>query len=708
MDRHGERIGTLPDGPGPGGFVGRTAELDLFRSLLATQAPTPLVLQVHGPGGVGKTTLIREFERLAAEDGRFTCRVDGRQVEISPSGFLHGLRQALAAARRTGRPVTEGVPEGESGARGDLPPGSVLLIDSFEFVAVLDSWLRETFLPQLPGGCIVVVAGRNPPALEWRTGRGGSSRTLRLEGLGPDEGMAYLAARNVPPSRQKELLSRTGGHPLALAVLAHLLSTRGTDSPLRLEEHPDVLHLLLQRILEGIPSPRHRQALAVSAIAHTTTEALLAEILGNDDAPGCLDWLRSLSFVEQGLHGIFPHDVVRELLDADLRWRDGRAHRELAGRVFGHLQRRIEGAAGAELQRLRLESLYLFRRDPGIGPFLAWDALGSAYAEVAAPHDAGEIEAMVQCHQGAEAAAIARHWLEVQPAAFQIFRQADGTACGFMANLEPHRLRAVDLERDPATVAMLAFLDRHGPLPQGDEIVYLRFWMHRTAYQAVSPALNLTISNSLTHWLTHPRLAWNFIAVAEPEFWRPHFESIGMPRVPEADFAVGGHRYGLFAHDWRAEPAAAWKRRRRDTSVTAPVTPDDPPRNRTLEPVPEEFADAVRQALRDCSRPMLLLGNPLMHTRLARDPQGGGPSAEALRAALVEAAASLGAHPRDRRSYRAVWHTYIEPAPTQERAAELLRLPFSTYRYHLKRGLGLITAGLWKRLEGAPTTGSRP
>jgi hypothetical protein len=41
--------------------------------------------------------------------------------------------------------------------------------------------------------------------------------------------------------------------------------------------------------------------------------------------------------------------------------------------------------------------------------------------------------------------------------------------------------------------------------------------------------------------------------------------------------------------------------------------------------------------------------------------------------------------------------TYIQPAPTQEIAAELLDLPFSTYRRHLQAGIARVAALLWSR-----------
>ncbi len=57
--------------------------------------------------------------------------------------------------------------------------------------------------------------------------------------------------------------------------------------------------------------------------------------------------------------------------------------------------------------------------------------------------------------------------------------------------------------------------------------------------------------------------------------------------------------------------------------------------------------------------------------------------------------------PRETKLYRAVYHTYISPAPTQEQAAELLDLPFSTYRRHLKEGMARIVELLWEWEVGA-------
>lgn len=51
-------------------FVGRSAELELFRTALSHDAPDFAVLHLVGPGGMGKTTLLRELAHIAEQVGR--------------------------------------------------------------------------------------------------------------------------------------------------------------------------------------------------------------------------------------------------------------------------------------------------------------------------------------------------------------------------------------------------------------------------------------------------------------------------------------------------------------------------------------------------------------------------------------------------------------------------------------------------------------
>ncbi|MFE1956677.1 hypothetical protein [Streptomyces sp. NPDC059479] len=83
------------------GFVGRAQELDLFGSALDGKPDSFAVLFVHGPGGIGRSSLLRRFAGLARSAGRTLTRIDGRSLGLSPESF----EAEAAAAFDDERPV---------------------------------------------------------------------------------------------------------------------------------------------------------------------------------------------------------------------------------------------------------------------------------------------------------------------------------------------------------------------------------------------------------------------------------------------------------------------------------------------------------------------------------------------------------------------------------------------------------------------------
>src|SRR6516164_9442555 len=89
-----------------------------------------------------------------------------------------------------------------------------------------------------------------------------------------------------------------------------------------------------------------------------------------------------------------------------------------------------------------------------------------------------------------------------------------------------------------------------------------------------------------------------------------------------------------------------------------------------------DFDVAVKEALRHYTRADLLLGNPLLETRIAA---GHGPKAADvayLQQILADAAQTIFVNERDQRLQRVLELTYFRPAPKQEAVAERLGLPF--------------------------------
>ncbi len=316
--------------------------------------------------------------------------------------------------------------------------------------------------------------------------------------------------------------------------------------------------------------------------------------------------------------------------------------------------------------------------------------------------DIPKLVAMVTAHEGEASGKMAIHWFDRQPQGVQVFRDSAEEPAGFVAMVGLHRASAEDVSIDPAVQEVWRYLQQHTPLRSGEKATLFRFWLAHDTYQAVSPIQSLIFVSAVQHYLITPALAFTFFPCANPDFWAPMFAYADLMRIPEADYEVGGHRYGVFGHDWRAVPPAAWLALLAEREVAADVQTTAPPVE--TEPLvvlsKPAFESAVRTALHDFSLPAALETNPLLRSRLIVE-RAGRHAADTARAAVLqsvlkEACESLHASPREVKFYRVLHHTYLHPAATQEQAAELLDIPFGTFRRHLKRGISRVVEVLWR------------
>lgn len=684
-------------------FVGRVYERDLFRSALAATDPPFLVLYVFGPGGVGKTTLLHEYAAIARETGAIPLMIDARNVEPTPEAFLSALCLTMGIAPALS-PI-EAIQEQTS--------RYVLLVDTCELLAPLEGWLRDWFLPRLPERVLTVLAGRAAPALVWRSDPGWQSlvRTLSLRNLTPDEGRAYLAQRRVPQADMADVLTFTHSYPLALSLVADLYDQR-QDFRFTPADAPDVIQALLATFLQQAPGPAHRAALEACALVRVTTESLLSTLLMLPDAHDLFEWLRSLSFIQSRPDGLFPHDIARDAVTADLRWRNPDWYAELHRRARACYARQLQQTQGVEQQRTLFDFVYLHRDNPAVRPFFEWQSSGHLLPDQLRDSDGEALIAMVARHEGVESARLARHWLARQPDRAIVFRDAEGQPAGFLMLLALERADAHDLALDPAMALAQDFLHRHAPLRPGETATYFRFWMAAEGYQSVSPVQSLIFITMVRHYFT-PSLAYTFYPCADPDFWRPAFTYAELERLPELDFGIGDRRFGVYGHDWRVMPPMVWLdlMGQREISLAPEAIKPLAPATRLIVLSQEAFVSAVEEALRDYVRPDVLRDNPLLRSRVVQHQAGSTASeperVEALRVLLKTAADQLQQSPKEIRYYRAVYHTCFQPAPTQEQASELLNVPFSSYRRHLKAGMLRIAEILWQaEIGGAEQTSS--
>ena len=671
-------------------FVGRRAELDLFERALDEPGSSFTVLFVHGPPGVGKSTLLRRFAALAADRDRRVALLDLRQVEATPDGVRRGLGAAL-----------------DDGGGVGL---DVLLLDTYEVASALDGWMRDHLVPRLPASALVVIAGRLPPSAGWTADPGWRPlvRVVALRNLRPDDAEELLAAEGLEASQRRQVLEETFGHPLALSLYLDLLIQRRGRNPAGevdsgLLEAPDMVRLLLNRFVDEVPSPAHRAGVEVCAHVRFTTEELLRVALDAPpaEAAALFDWLRGLSFVEASPLGLFPHDLARDLLDSDLRWRDAAAYDALHRRVRRHFIGQVRAPSARDRHRAAADLVYLHRSNLLTRPFWDFSGLAQGYSDRLRPGDRDALVAMVAAHEGRQSAAMVGHWLDRQPDGFAVVRLgADPTPRGVVALLALHEATAEDLAADPGAQAMWDHAQRRATGGRGHAVTACRFLVDREVHQTPgSLTFGLAAAHHLQHILARSGRAMDFIGgMAKPEQVEPFFTYIDFLEAPDAAYEVDGRTWTVFARDWGRIDVDAWFEVIADRELGAPVEPvgHEPAAAPALALSQPDFAAAVRSALKDLHRPDRLRANPLLRSRLiASMAVEEGPAA--LAAEVRGAVDGLAADPRNERYRRALDRTFLRPAPSQERAAEVLGLPFSTYRRHLARGVELVVAALWDR-----------
>ncbi len=683
-------------------FVGRAAEKELFHTAITSSDLPFYVLYIFGPGGVGKTTLLQEYKFAAEQSGISAYYVDARNVDPSPEGFNGALRR-----------VIEITPE--QSLRDSLASQArcVVLLDTYETLIPLDDWIRDEFLTRLPENTLMVMAGRQAPSSAWRIDSGWQSlmRIVSLRNLAAEDSMDYLLKRAVPADQHKAVLGFTHGHPLALSLVADVFAQR-PDVQFQPENVPDVVQTLLAQFAQKVPGPAHRAALEACSMVRLTTVPLLTEMLAlpseGTQANELFAWLHGLSFIESGAEGIFPHDLAREALSTDVHWRNPEWYAELHRRARHYYFTQVQQTSGALQQRLLLDYIYLHRDNPFIKPAFEWKTGGSIITDTMKPQDVAVLKSMVSELEGEESGKLASYWLSRQPENVVVMRDAKMRAIGFFMMLALQQTNAIDYENDPAVKSCLNFLKAQAPLRTGENATLFRFWMAKDSYQDVSAVQSLIFVNMVRHYLSGG-LAFSFLPVADPDFWLPAFTYVDIQRIMSADYTVGDRTFGVYGHDWRIRPPISWLEFMGEREVAGPTnTPPPAPVEQIIVLSQPDFEDAVQGALRDYSRPDLLRENPLLRSRLViektRTNSSEAERINTLRTLVREAAEVLQQSSKETKFYRPLYHTYIQPAATQEQAAELLDLPFSSYRRHLKSGISRIVEILWAQEIGGIET----
>jgi len=531
-------------------FVGRESELAELARALATESGVTQLYFVHGPGGIGKTTLLEHLKGDAMRAGIVCASIDASAISPTPTAIVTAIAEDLASIETVTTLQDIGVAMKSTDCR-------LLLIDSFDAVRETSGWVREKLLPALPAQVKIVVAGRNAPDTHWTAHPlwAEAMHCIQLGSLSSDESSRLLEAHAVDKDAHQAILELSHGHPLALVLLAAEMQKHGRI-PSSLGH--DVVRELIKRCVLDAPTPFHRRALEVSARVLTTTAALLADLIDPIRSSVLFDWLSDRCYMIVGARGLSPHDLVRDVVEEDLRWRDPEGFRELDGALGRYLLRQLRDARHDSHTAMELQ--FLERNSAVMRRYFDFGALGSISIETAITDDREEIARLRDAGLPPAEKEMFDLWSGHPATRMFVARRANGLVCGVTLILEIDRVDDATADKDPVVSAVRRSLS--DSLRDADGVSLIsRFTIPEGDRREPSPAMNALQICHLTHWATEQDLHFWIIVAHHPDHFAPLLAEMHFERVPGCDLSFGGIPVGCFAHNWKSEPWLIWRGR---------------------------------------------------------------------------------------------------------------------------------------------------
>jgi hypothetical protein len=639
---------------------------------------------MYGPGGQGKTTLLKQFADSCGEVSVPCIQLDCRYIESHPDSF----REVFQASAPFDNDITESI-EAHTG-------NVVILLDTYEKLRPLDDWLRLEFLPELPSNVITVISSRSQLSTNWKTDPGWQNITkvIALKELSDEESSQLLTRRDIPPDQVKRIVDYTHGNPLALSIVADMFLQKKNRhfDPL---DSPDIMKTLLEQFVQEVPSPAHKAALELCSLVYVTTEKLIEEVLGAQLANELFNWLTTLTFIEKTPAGIYPHDLARDAIASEMHWRNPDWYRHLHIKTQQYFITRLLKQSGEKQREILFGLIFLHRMNPAVKPFFEFQETGSSWQDKFKTDDRKYIIEIVKKYEGDKAATSVSKWLEHPASDIWIFRDAEKTPAGFVLKINVEKIR--EETHDPVINALLSN-KKNWKIGEGELVTAFRSWMSRDHYQNVS-GVQSAIFLSIVQWYFTPKLAVSFLRCVNPEFWQQLLNYADLHHVRELDHEVNEQSFGWYMHDWRERPPLAWLELMGKREINDEETPLTKPPTLEAALTEQTFTDSIYEALKQLNNPKKIIGNPLLKCRFVQDANHADASdinlALTLADKLTTTIASLESSPKDAALHRILYRTFINPVGSQEQTADFLYMSFSTYRRQVKKAIERIADMLW-------------
>ena len=528
-------------------FVGRTLELQALAELLNVG---PRLIFVHGIAGVGKSALLSVFAERARTQGAAVIELDCRAIEPTERGFLIALRTAI------GGPISrlsQATPRLQS-----LGERVLLSLDNYEVFRLMDTWLRQTFMPLLPENVRVLIVGRDTPSYSWLTAPGwqGLVRTIPLGSLSENESISLLLDSGTTETDAKLINRFALGHPLALKLAANVTMNTYGATALPGLGFQRVFEQLMTLYLADVPDPITRRALDAASVVRRITVSLLQAMLPEAAPQDVFARLQSLPFVEKEQDGLRLHDLVQQSIASSLQATDPNRYQEYRRAAWQQLIVEARRTGHPGLWRYTADLLYMIA-NPVVREAFFPSGLQHFTVEPAQTQDGPAILEITNLHEPEQAADLIARWWRNLPNAFHVVRDQKGNVIGYYLMFDPASIEPSLLEQDPIAAKWWEHLI-HDPLPDAQRALFLRRWLSREdGEQPSSVQATCWLDIKRTYMELRPQLRRVYVVLHDLAPYGPVAQRLGF-RPLEGQTEVGDASYTSAMLDFGPSSVDGW------------------------------------------------------------------------------------------------------------------------------------------------------